>query len=127
MDKLTKVHCNPHRYPWLIIEFAVYLHAVQGLASRAVSERMLLSGVHVSHKTVFEWTRKFYHHIEKSERILHEGYDIEELCVKCNGSWVFLYRAHNVHLHTLDIYLTEKRNLGSAKRFFKKNMLSNPS
>lgn len=117
-EKLDK----QHRYPWAVIEVAVQLHVIHNLTYRSISEKMLEFGVEVSHKTIFEWSQKFSQEISFKMRKRPSSYSIEESYVKCNGAWKFMYRAVDHKNITIGIFMREKRNLVSAKSFFKKNL-----
>jgi transposase-like protein len=109
-----------HRYPWPVIETAVQFHIVYKFTYRAISEKMLEHGVEVSYKTVFEWVRKFSDTVNSKLRKRSSLYSIEESYVKCNGEWLFMYRAVDSKDATLGVLLRPKKNVISAKNFFKK-------
>jgi transposase-like protein len=111
-----------HRYPWPVIETAVQFYFQNNMTFRSVSEKMLAHGVEVSHKTIYEWVQKFGDKIEKKNRKRIPNYEVEESYIKCNGSWKYMYRACDRHDATLSICLRDKKNLSSAKSFFKKSL-----
>lgn len=117
-EKLDK----QHRYPWPVIETAVQLYSHQGLTYRAISEKLASQGVDVSHKTVYEWVQKFSDKISSKARRRVSSYDVEESYIKCNGNWMYMYRACDRQSATLAVYLHEKKNLTRAKSFFKKTV-----
>lgn len=118
-EKLDK----QHRYPWAVIETAVQLYTQQTMTYRAISDKLASHGVDVSHKTVYEWVQKFSDKVrQKPRKRLIKSYDVEESYIKCNGHWMYMYRAADKKKSTLSIYLREKKNLTSAKSFFKKNI-----
>ena len=49
----------------------------------------------------------------------------DETYIKVKGKWTYLYRAVDRDGQTLDFMLSERRNLGAARRFFRKTILSN--
>lgn len=114
-----------HRYPWAVIETAVQSYFQQNMTFRSVSEKMLSHGVEVSHKTIYEWVQKFGENIEKKSRKRIPNYEVEESYIKCNGDWKYMYRARDRQNSTLSIYMRDKKNLTSAKSFFKKSLEAN--
>lgn len=117
-EKLDK----QHRYPWAIIETAVQFYTQQNMTYRGISEQLAFHGIDVSHKTVYEWVQKFSDKVNSKTRKKNPNYEIEESYIKCNGNWMYMYRATDKQQTTLNVYLREKKNLTSAKSFFKKNM-----
>lgn len=111
-----------HRYPWAVIETAVQFYFQQNMTFRSVSDTMLSHGVEVSHKTIYEWVQKFGDCVDKKSRKRIPNYDVEESYIKCNGEWKYMYRAYDRQDSTLSIYMRNKKNLTSAKSFFKKNL-----
>lgn len=45
--------------------------------------------------------------------------------IKVKGKWTYQYRAADRDGQTLDFMLSERRNLGAARRFFKKAIANN--
>jgi len=115
MLKLSK----KQRFPWAVIETAVFFTLKDDLSYRSVSEKMENIGVKVSHKTVYEWVHKFADYVTLSRRCLTQ-YQIEESYVRCNGESLFMYRAVNKKMLTLGIFLRSKRNRGVAEKHFAK-------
>ena len=50
---------------------------------------------------------------------------VDETYIKVRGQWTYLYRAVDRDGQTLDFMLAERRNLGAARRFFKKAIAAN--
>jgi putative transposase len=116
-EKLDK----QHRYPWEVIELAVFWYQHNQLTYRAVSERLLQHGVSVSHKTVFEWVQKFGNVIAGRQRKAHQkNTKIQEKYVKVNGEWKYMYQSTDSKGNTLNAVLRDRRNLASARSFLKR-------
>lgn len=113
-----------HRYPWPVIEAAVRFYNSDNMTYRAISEKLSSSGVHVSHKTVYEWVQKFTSNVKNKSARRASAYSVEESHVKCNGEWCFLYRAHDKQNSTVGVHLRKSKNISSAKNFFKKTFAS---
>jgi len=50
---------------------------------------------------------------------------MDETNIKVKGKWSYFYRAVNRDGQTLDFMLSERRNLASARRFFKQALNTN--
>lgn len=111
-----------HRYPWPVIETAVQFYTQQHMTYRAISEKLADHGIEVSHKTIYEWVQKFSDKVSTKSRRRGSNYNVEESYIKCNGNWMYMYRAADKQRATLSVYLRDKKNLTSAKSFFKKNV-----
>lgn len=113
-EKLDK----QHRYPWEVIELAVFWYQRNQLTYRAVSERLLQHGIAVSHKTVFEWVQKFGDLVAKRQRRTQpRNSKIQEKYVKVNGEWKYLYQFTDNKGNTLNAVLRDRRNIASARSF----------
>lgn len=118
-DRINK----QHRYPWAVIETAVQLYNTQGMTYRDVAERLMTHGVAVSHKTVYEWVQKFTGEVDsRAAKKKAASWSVEESYVKCNGEWKYMYRALDKGQHTVSVVLRDRRNVSSAKAFFKKSL-----
>jgi transposase-like protein len=45
---------------------------------------------------------------------------VDETYVKVSGQWMYLYRAVNQFGQVIDVYASERRDLGAARRFFQR-------
>src|SRR3989338_1741444 len=106
-EKLDK----QHRYPWPVIETAVQFYTQQNMTYRAISEKLASHGVAVSNKTVYEWVQKFSDKVSSKARKRTSNYDVDESYIKCNGNWMYMYRASDKQRTTLSVYLRDKKNL----------------
>jgi transposase-like protein len=115
-----------HRYPWEVIELAVLWYQRDRLTYRAVSDKLMLHGVAVSHKTVFEWVQKFGRKISRkprsNPRTQRTRFNIEESYVKVNGEWKYLYQSKDRAGNLLSAVLRNRRNLASARTFLKRSL-----
>jgi transposase-like protein len=50
---------------------------------------------------------------------------VDETYLKVKGRWVYLYRAVDKQGRTVEFYLSEQRDVGAAKRFFRRAVLHN--
>lgn len=110
-----------HRYPWEVIELAVFWYQHRHLTYRGVSERLEQHGVSVSHKTVFAWVQKFGDIIAgKRQQKAQRSPIIEEKYVKVNGEWKYMYQSTDNKGNTLNAVVRDRRNLASARSFLKR-------
>lgn len=114
-----------HRYPWEVIKLAVIWYKRDHMTYRAVSDKLLLHGVEVSHKTIFEWVQKFGKLVstksKRENRTIRTSTNIEESYVKVNGEWKYMYRSTDGKGNLLNAVLRDRRNLASAKSFLKRS------
>ena len=94
------------------------------LSYRQLSEMMEERGVEVDHTTIYRWVQRYAPEFEKKIRWYSQpvgfSWRIDETYIKVKGHWKYLYRAIDKNGDTLDFMLSHKRNVNSAKRFFKK-------
>ncbi len=84
------------------------------------------SGLSVDHKTVRRWVQRYAPEINKRMRphlkVSGTSYRIDETYVKVGKEWKYLYRAVDSMGETMEFMLSAKRDVPTAKRFFKKLM-----
>lgn len=108
------------RHPWPLIETAVSLSKNKNLSHRDISAKISDLGVYVSHKTVFEWVKKFSDNIKIKNWKREEYYDIDVSEVKCNGKDMFMYQAFDSKKNTVGIFFRSTKNINIAKKHFLK-------
>jgi IS6 family transposase len=83
-------------------------------------------GLTVDHTTVFRWVQRYAPELNKRIRphlkLAGASYRIDETYVKVGKAWKYLYRAVDKDGATIEFMLSAKRDISSAKRFFKKMM-----
>jgi IS6 family transposase len=83
-------------------------------------------GVNVDHTTIYRWVQRYAPEMEKRLRWYWRNptdrhlWHLDETYVKVNGKWAYLYRAVDQRGHTLDFYLSARRNTHSAYCFLGK-------
>lgn len=109
-----------------IILQAVRWYCKYSTSYRELQEMLAERGVNVSHTTIYRWVQRYAPEMEKRLRwYWHNPSDLtpwqlDETYVKVNGRWAYLYRAVGNREHTLDFYLSSRRNTQSAYRFLGK-------
>jgi transposase-like protein len=79
-------------------------------------------GVDVDHVTVYRWVQRFTVEFisvaRPRRRVLGDRWFVDETYVKVAGQWTYLYRAIDQHGQVIDVWLSRKRDLTAAHRFF---------
>jgi len=114
---------------WLIIQ-AVSWYLRYPLSYRDLEEMFNERGFEVDHSTVNRWVLAYAPLIEKRLRRFRKPHcgsvRIDETYIKVRGTWKYLYRAIDKHGNPVDFLLSAKRDLGAAKRFFRKMLQDEP-
>jgi transposase-like protein len=83
-------------------------------------------GVPVDHSSINRWAIRFLPRIEKVSRKFKRrvgaNWRMDETYIKVKEVWKYLYRAVDKDGKTVDLLLTAKLDMTSAKRFFDKGM-----
>jgi transposase-like protein len=83
-------------------------------------------GLSVDHTTVWRWVQRYAPEINKRIRpylkMSGTSYRVDETYIKVGKSCKYLYRAVDKEGQTIEFQLSAKRDVVSAKRFFKKMM-----
>lgn len=85
-------------------------------------------GLSVSHTTILRWVQRYVPEFDKrwSRFAAPTGtsWRVDETYVRIRGRWAYLYRAVDASGKTVDFRLSPRRNVASAKAFFRKAVLS---
>jgi IS6 family transposase len=96
------------------------------LPYRDPEEMMRERGLAADHVTIFRWVQRYAPEINKRLRprlkMSGTSYRLDETYVKVGTEWKYLYRAVDSAGCTIEFVLSAKRDVSSAKRFFKKMM-----
>ena len=110
------------RFPREVISVAVRWYLRYGLSYRDVEELLAERGVTVDHVTVYRWVQRFTpEFVEAARPRRHAPGDrwfVDETYVKVAGRWTYLYRAIDQHGQVIDVWLSVRRDLAAARRFF---------
>lgn len=77
-------------------------------------------GINVDHSTIFRWVQHYAPEMEKRLRWYWRhstglrSWCLDETYVKVSGKWFYLYRATDNRGHTIDFYLSPRRNTKTA-------------
>ena len=118
---------NPFKwrhYEKEIILLNVRWYLRYSLSYRNLEEMMQERGLSVDHSTIYRWVQHYAPEMEKRARKYlrrsNDSYRIDETYIKVRGKMKYLYRAVDSSGNTIDFLLRSRRNMRSAKRFFKK-------
>ncbi|AGF84736.1 transposase, IS6 family protein (plasmid) [Salmonella enterica subsp. enterica serovar Javiana str. CFSAN001992] len=76
-------------------------------------------GVNVDHTTIYRWVQRHAPEMEKRLRCYwckasgFCSWYLDEIYIKVNGRWAYLYRAVDSKGRTIDFYLSPRRNSNS--------------
>jgi len=120
---------NKNPFKWRHYAKAVILLNVRWylryqLSYRNLEEMMQERGLSVAHSTIYRWVQHYAPEMEKRTRKYlrrsNDSYRIDETYIRVRGKMKYLYRAIDSDGNTIDFLLRSRRNMRSAKRFFKK-------
>ncbi|MDQ3754009.1 MAG: IS6 family transposase [Acidobacteriota bacterium] len=122
---------NSQAFKWRHYEPEIILLCVRwycryALSYRDLAEMMRERGLIIHHSTVYRWVQRYAPEINKRMRphlkLAGASYRIDETYVKVGTQWKYLYRALDKDGNTIEFMLSAKRDISSAKRFFRKMM-----
>lgn len=116
-------------FPKSVILYAVFFYVRYPVSYRDLQEIMAERGVDVDHATLNRWVVRYSPRVanqaQERKRPTLGSWRVDETYIKVKGKWTYLYRAVDRDGQTLEFMLSERRNLGAARRFFKKAIASN--
>ena len=112
-----------------IIMLFVYMKCRFLLSYRELEKMAVIRGLSIDHATLQRWVIKFVKLIDKEVRkrkkSVASSWKMDEMYIKVNGVWMYLYRAVDTAGHTIDFLLRKNRDASSAKAFFRKAIKNN--
>jgi transposase, IS6 family len=110
------------RFPPEIIVLAVRWYLRYGLSYRDVEELLVERGIDVDHVTVFRWVQRFTLLLADAARpcrhAVGDRWFVDETYVKVAARWRYVYRAVDQYGQIIDVYVSAKRDIRAAQRFF---------
>jgi transposase-like protein len=111
-----------------IIVLCVRWYLRYKLSYRDLVEMMAERGLSVAHSTILRWVRRYTPEFDKRwgrfSTQVDASWRVDETYVRIRGQWAYLYRAVDSAGKTVDFRLSPRRNLSSAKAFFRKAICS---
>lgn len=130
-DKRVEVHRRSsyqsvsfagYRFPPEVILLAVRWYLRYGLSYRDVEELLAERGIEVDHVTIYRWVQRFTPLLIDAARpcrhSVGDRWFVDETYVKVAGVWRYVYRAVDQHGQVIDVYVSKRRNVTAASRFF---------
>jgi transposase-like protein len=110
------------RFPPEVIILAVRWYLRYGLSYRDVEELLAERGVEVDHVTLFRWVQRFTPLLVDAARPCRHAVSgrwfVDETYVKVSGVWRYVYRAVDDEGQVIDVYVSARRDIAAARRFF---------
>jgi len=110
------------QFPPEVILLAVRWYLRYGLSYRDLEELLAERGIEVDHVTLYRWVQRFTPLILDAARpcrhAVGDRWFVDETYVKVAGTWRYVYRAVDQHGQVIDLYVSRKRDVKAATRFF---------
>jgi IS6 family transposase len=110
------------RFPPDVVLLAVRWYLRYGLSYRDVEELLAERGIDVDHVTIYRWVQRFTLLVIDAARpcrhSVGDRWFVDETYVKVAGIWRYVYRAVDQHGQVIDVYVSRRRNVAAATRFF---------
>jgi transposase, IS6 family len=110
------------RFPPEVIVLAVRWYLRYPLSYRALAELLAERGIDVDHVTLFRWVQRFTPELidaaRPSRHVAGDRWFVDETYVKVAGVWRYVYRAVDQHGQVIDVYVSNHRDIASARTFF---------
>ena len=105
-----------------MILLAVRWYLRYGLSYRDLEELLAERGIEVDHVTLFRWVQRFTPIlVEAAKPCRHSAgssWFVDETYVKVSGTWRYVYRAVDQYGQVIDVFVSKKRDMLAATRFF---------
>jgi len=110
------------RFPPEVILIAVRWYLRYGLSYRDREELLAERGIEVDHVTLFRWVQRFTPLLIEAARPCRHRVGshwlVDETYVKVSGSWRYVYRAVDQYGQVIDVFVSKRRDLKAATKFF---------
>jgi len=111
-----------------VILLAVRWYLRFGLSYRDLEEILAERGIEVDHVTLFRWVQHFTPLVIDAARsrrhCVGNRWFVDETYVKVAGKWRYVYRAIDENRQVVDVYISPRRDIPAARRFFRKVLLA---
>jgi IS6 family transposase len=105
-----------------VILLAVRWYLRYGLSYRDVEELLAERGVEVDHVTIYRWVQRFTPLVidaaRPSRHSVGDRWFVDETYIRVAGVWRYVYRAVDQYGQVIDVFVSKRRNVPAATRFF---------
>ena len=105
-----------------MIVLAVRWYLRYGLSYRDVQELLAERGIDVDHVTIYRWVQRFTPLLIDAARpcrhSVGDRWFVDETYIRVAGVWRYVYRAVDQHGQVIDVFVSRRRNIPAATRFF---------
>ncbi len=109
-----------YRFPPEVITLAVRWYLRFGLSYRDVEELLAERGIEVDHVSIYRWVQRFAPEFAEAARarrhVVGDRWHVDETYLKVGGRWRYLFRAIDQFGQVVDVFLSPRRNAGSASQ-----------
>ena len=102
---------------------AVRWYLRYGLSYRDVEELLAERGIDVDHVTIYRWVQRFTPLLIDAARPCRHAVSgrwfVDETYLRVAGRWRYVYRAVDQHRQVIDVYVSARRDIAAARRFFR--------
>jgi IS6 family transposase len=92
------------------------------LSYRDLEELLAERGIEVDHVTLYRWVQRFTPLVIEAARpcrhVARDRWFVDETNVKVSGVWRYAYRAMDQQGQVIDVYVSQRRDIASARTFF---------
>jgi transposase-like protein len=110
------------RFPPDVVLLAVRWYLRYGLSYRDVEELLAERGIEVDHVTIYRWVQRFTPLVIEAARpcrhSVGDRWFVDETYVRVAGVWRYVYRAVDQFGQVIDVYVSKRRNVAAATKFF---------
>lgn len=110
------------RCPREVILLAVRWYLRYGLSYRDLEELLAERGIEVDHVTLYRWVQRFTPLLIDAARpcrhVAGDRWFVDETYVKVSGVWRYVYRAVDQRGQVIDVHVSQRRDIASARTFF---------
>ena len=110
------------RFPPEVILLAVRWYLRYGLSYRDLEELLAERGIEVDHVTLYRWVQRFTPLVIDAARpcrhVAGDRWFVDETYVKVSGVWRYVYRAVDQQGQVIDVHVSQRRDVASARVFF---------
>jgi transposase-like protein len=108
-------------FPPDVILLAVRWYLTYSTSYRDLEELLAERGIEVDHVTLFRCVQRFTPELidagRPSRRAVGDRWFVDETYVKVNGVWWYVYRAVDQHGQVIDVFVSNRGDIASARRF----------